>query len=115
MSLSNEIIQQVERLQNTGAFSVNASQKKEIARFTKEHGLKELQNMNCATCVRDSLFSIARYLKNKKKTPRLIKDKMVKKPEDMKRPELMSACKDKGLKFGRYAKKDELIQLLKDG
>lgn len=115
MSLSNGVLEQVNRLQTTGAFAVNAVQKQEIARFTKENGLRELQNVDCSTCVRDSLYSIGTFLQDQKKTPRLLKDKMVKRPEDMKRPELMRACKDKGLKFYRYAKKDELIKLLRNG
>jgi hypothetical protein len=115
MSLSNGVLEQVKRLQTTGAFAVNAVQKQEIARFTKENGLRELQNLDCSTCVRDSLYSIGRYLQDQTKTPRLLKDKMVKRPKDMKRPELMKACKDKGIKFDRYAKNTELIKLLKNG
>ena len=112
MNLSNSVIQQIERLSLQGSFSMNMNQKRELARFNKENGLRELVNFECNTCVRDAMYAAKRFIEQHKKTPRLHKDKMVKNPKDMKRPELMKACKDKGISFGRSATKKELIQLL---
>lgn len=114
MNLSKAILTQIERLQRTGSFHLNAAHKKELADFNKKHGLKELSNFGCSTCVRDCLYAAARYMKTYKEAPVLQKLDMQKKPKDMKFTELKKFCKDKGIEFKRSDKKQDLIDKAND-
>ena len=111
MKLSKEVQEQVHRLQKTGSFALNRTQKIEVKQYTEFHHLKLLTNLDCSTCVRDSLYSIARFLKQPEK-PKLVKDKMVKQHKDMTVKELKKACKDKNISIPRNATKSKLIDLL---
>ena len=113
MNLSKSVQDQIKRLQLSGSFHLNARQKKELADFNKSVGIRELVNFDCPTCVRDAMHAAGKYVKSLQKQPKLYKGAMVKDPENMKRPELMKACKDKGISFSRNATKKDLIKLLK--
>lgn len=114
MNLSKGILDAITRLQNTGSFHLNAVQKRELSNFNKQNNLKELDNFDCATCVRDCLYAAGRFLKTYRDAPKLQRLDMQKKPKDMKFTELKKFCKDKGIEFKRSDKKTDLIQKAND-
>lgn len=114
MKVSDGLKAEAKRLQKSGSFKLNVPQKRELADYNKENGLRELSNLGCSTCVRDSLYSFAKHLDTYKDAPVLQKLDMQKKPRDMKFPELKSFCKAKGIAFKRSDKKADLIDKSND-
>ena len=112
MKISKALLEQMKRLSNTGSFRVTEEQKKELSQLTEEIGVTKLVNFGCGTCVRTAMHNVHSYLKRLDQKPTLSM-KMVKTPEEMTFQELRKACKDKGVKFSRTDKKEELINKLK--
>lgn len=105
---------QLDRFQKVRAAKLSYPQKRELAALTKEYGLRELQNLECGTCVRNAMDDVIAYLHKDKQAPVLQKVtlKMVKEPKDMKFHELRKYLSDKGIKFKRTDKKADLIKLI---
>lgn len=111
MNVSNELKSQLDRLANTGAFSINLTLKKELRQAIEQVGGAPFVNFNCGTCARDAMHRLNAHLKTVNNKPVLQKMKMVKEPKDMTFIELKKAVKDKGITL-RTPTKQQLIEAL---
>ena len=112
MNLSEGVLIEAKRLETQGAFRLNQVQKQELSNFNKENDLLPLDNFWCATCVRNSLYAVIRFINSLKKQPKLQSMSMIKPVETLSFIELKAMAKAKGVGYDRYTKKDELINLL---
>ncbi len=101
MNVSNDLKIQLDRLANTGAFSINLTLKKELRQAIQQVG----------GCARDAMHRLNAHLKTVNNKPVLQKMKMVKEPKDMTFIELKKAVKDKGITL-RTPTKQQLIEAL---
>ena len=111
MKPSKELQGQLDRLKNTGAFTVSIILKHELAKLVKEYGYNELLNLDCGTCVRQAMHNVNSYLNQLNAKP-VLSFKGVKNVTEMNYQELRKAVKAKGIKTGANPTKSELIKLL---
>lgn len=112
MKVSDKLKEQIERLQNTGAFVLGRTEKVELAELTRAIGCRELVNLDCGTCVRNAMYDVGAFLKQKEDRPKL-QMKMIKTVHEMNYQELRREAKRRNIKTSRNPTKDELINLLK--
>lgn len=112
MTISKRLQSQIDRLKNTGAFSISHDEKKELRQLVDEIGGRPLTNLSCGVCVRNAMWEVSNFVFHKENIPKL-QFKGVKSPKDMTYQELRQAVKDKGL-LKKYMKKQEMIKALEN-
>jgi len=111
MKPSNELQGQLDRLSNTGSFSVSMTMKKELKEITEQIGVNVLVNMDCGTCVRKAMHDVNGYFKRLESKPVLQKMSFEKKPSEMTYIEMRRFAKDKGHTL-KNPTKEQLIKIL---
>lgn len=109
MKPSKELQTQLDRLSNTGAFAVSTTLKKELQELTVSIGVNKLINLDCGTCVRQSMHQVNAHFR--KSTP-VLSMNMVKSVNEMTFSELRKSAKAKGFKINRQTTKPQLIKFL---
>lgn len=110
MKPSNELQGQLDRLSNTGSFSVSMTMKKELKEITEQIGVNVLVNMDCGTCVRKAMHDVNGYFKRLESKP-VLQMKMVKNEKEMTYVEMRRFAKDKGHRL-KNPTKEQLIKIL---
>lgn len=112
MKISNELEGQLKRLADQGAFALSHPMKIELKEYAELIGAMPLTNLDCPTCIRNTMHSVNAIRKQKSSTP-VLQMKMVNNLNEKKYSELKKLAKEMGLSVGRVSK-DELIKAIED-
>jgi len=99
MKPSKKLQSQLTRLADQGSFHLSRPLKIELKELAEALEARELLNLDCATCVRDTMNSVNHVLRKAKETPVLQKRMTMDiKPEQLKWNELRKHATAKGIK-----------------
>jgi len=110
MKPTRELQGQLDRLSNSGSFSVSMTLKKELQDLTKKIGCTVLTNLDCGMCIRKAMHDVNSYFKRLETKP-VLEMSFEKKSTEMTYQEMRRFAKDKGYKL-KNPTKEQLIKII---